>query len=64
MERVGKFPDLLTIHNLAFHQGLFIRESLGRINAPDTRLSYTMAWNLRQVSFLKAGHNYSNHLTT
>jgi starch synthase len=56
-------PSLLTIHNLAF-QGLFDRESLGRINAPDSAFHIDGLEFYGKVSFLKAGLSYSTHLTT
>ena len=56
-------PSLLTIHNLAY-QGLFPRESLGRINAPDAAFRIEGLEYYGQVSFLKAGLHYSTHLTT
>jgi starch synthase len=56
-------PSVLTIHNLAF-QGLFSRESLGRINAPDRAFQINGLEFYGKVSFLKAGLHYSSHLTT
>jgi starch synthase len=56
-------PSVLTIHNLAF-QGLFSRESLGRINAPDRAFRIDGLEFYGKVSFLKAGLQYSSHLTT
>jgi starch synthase len=56
-------PSLLTIHNLAY-QGLFTRESLGRINAPDNAFHIDGVEFYGKVSFLKAGLSYSTHLTT
>lgn len=56
-------PSLLTIHNLAF-QGLFGRESLGRIHAPDSAFHIDGLEFYGKVSFLKAGLSYSTHLTT
>ena len=56
-------PSLLTIHNLAF-QGLFPRESLGRIGAPDLAFQMEGLEFHGKVSFLKAGLHYSSHLTT
>jgi len=56
-------PSLLTIHNLAF-QGLFSRESLGRIAAPDSAFHIDGLEFYGKVSFLKAGLSYSTHLTT
>jgi starch synthase len=56
-------PSLLTIHNLAF-QGLFGRQSLGRIGAPDGAFQIDGLEFYGKVSFLKAGLHYSSHLTT
>jgi starch synthase len=56
-------PSLLTIHNLAY-QGVFSRQSLGRINAPDRAFQIDGLEFYGKVSFLKAGLNYSSHLTT
>jgi len=58
-----RIPSLLTIHNLSF-QGLFGRESLGRINAPESAFHIDGMEFYGKVSFLKAGLNYSSHLTT
>jgi len=58
-----RIPSLLTIHNLAF-QGLFGRESLGRIHAPDSAFHIDGLEFYGKVSFLKAGLSYSTHLTT
>jgi len=58
-----RIPSLLTIHNLSF-QGLFGRDSLGRINAPDSAFHIDGLEFYGKVSFLKAGLNYSCHLTT
>lgn len=56
-------PSVLTIHNLAF-QGLFPRDSLRRINAPDRAFQIEGLEFYGKVSFLKAGLHYSSHLTT
>jgi len=58
-----RVPSLLTIHNLSF-QGLFGRDSLGRINAPDSAFHIDGMEFYGKVSFLKAGLSYSSHLTT
>ncbi|HEX4634994.1 MAG TPA: glycogen/starch synthase, partial [Rhizomicrobium sp.] len=58
-----RIPSLLTIHNLAF-QGLFTRESMGRIHAPDSAFNIDGVEFYGKVSFLKAGLSYSSHLTT
>lgn len=56
-------PTLLTIHNLAY-QGLFSRESLGRIGAPSEAFNLHGIEFYDKVSFLKAGIVYATHLTT
>ena len=56
-------PSLLTIHNLAF-QGLFSRDCLGRIGAPARAFQIEGLEYYGKVSFLKAGLQYSSHLTT
>jgi starch synthase len=56
-------PSLLTIHNLAF-QGLFSRDSLGRIGAPSHAFQIEGVEFYGKVSFLKAGLQYATHLTT
>lgn len=56
-------PSLLTIHNLAY-QGLFPRESLRQINAPDRAFQIDGLEFYGKVSFLKAGLQYATHLTT
>jgi starch synthase len=58
-----KVPSLLTIHNLAF-QGLFSPDSLRRIGAPSQAFQIEGVEFYGQVSFLKAGLQYSSHLTT
>src|SRR3569833_1248575 len=56
-------PSILTIHNLAY-QGLFPRESLRRIGAPDSAFNIDGLEFYDQVSFLKAGLVHASHLTT
>jgi starch synthase len=56
-------PTILTIHNLAF-QGLFGRDTLGRIGAPDSAFHIEGLEFYGKVSFLKAGLVYATHLTT
>jgi starch synthase len=58
-----QIPTLLTIHNLAY-QGLFTRETLGRIGAPQNAYSIEGIEFYNKVSFLKAGIFYASHLTT
>jgi starch synthase len=56
-------PSILTIHNLAF-QGLFPRETLRKIGAPESSFHLEGIEFYDKVSFLKGGLIYSNHLTT
>jgi len=59
----SKVPSILTIHNLAY-QGLFPRDTLGRIGAPDAAFHVNGMEFYNQVSFLKSGLVYADHLTT
>lgn len=56
-------PSLLTIHNLAF-QGLFGRDVLGAIGAPDSAFDIDGVEFYGKVSFLKGGLVYADQLTT
>ena len=56
-------PSILTIHNLAF-QGLFPKETLRRIGAPENSFHMEGIEFYDKVSFLKGGLVYSDHLTT
>jgi starch synthase len=58
-----KIPSILTIHNLAY-QGIFGRETLARIGAPQNAYSIDKMEFYNKVSFLKAGIVYAGHLTT
>jgi starch synthase len=58
-----RVPTILTIHNLAF-QGLFGKETLGRIGAPEGAFHMEGIEFYGKVSFLKAGLVYATHLTT
>ncbi|MBR1196709.1 glycogen synthase GlgA [Bradyrhizobium sp. AUGA SZCCT0240] len=58
-----KVPSILTIHNLAY-QGLFPRESLRRIGAPEASFHIDGLEFYDQMSFLKGGIVYASHLTT
>ena len=58
-----KVPSILTIHNLAY-QGLFPRESLRRIGAPDASFHIDGLEFYDKLSFLKGGLVYASHLTT
>ena len=59
----ARIPSVLTIHNLAF-QGLFERETLYRIGAPESAFHIEGLEFYGKVSFLKAGLQYATHLTT
>lgn len=58
-----RVPCLLTIHNLAY-QGLFPRDTLRRIGAPESSFHIEGVEFYNKVSFLKSGLIYSDHLTT
>jgi starch synthase len=59
----AKLPSILTIHNLAY-QGLFPKDALRRIGAPESSFHIDGVEFYDQVSFLKAGLVYASHLTT
>lgn len=61
--RKSPIPTVLTIHNLAY-QGLFPKESLRRIGAPDSSFHIHGVEFYDQLSFLKGGIVYASHLTT
>ena len=58
-----KIPSILTIHNLAY-QGLFPKESLRRIGAPESSFHIDGIEFYDKLSFLKGGIAYASHLTT
>ncbi|MDE2378905.1 glycogen synthase GlgA [Bradyrhizobium sp.] len=58
-----RLPSILTIHNLAY-QGLFPKESLRRIGAPESSFHIDGVEFYDQLSFLKGGLVYASHLTT
>ena len=58
-----KIPTILTIHNLAY-QGLFPKESLRRIGAPENSFHIDGLEFYDKLSFLKGGIVYASHLTT
>src|ERR1700722_15612840 len=58
-----RVATILTIHNLAY-QGLFPRETLRRIGAPDAAFAIDSVEFYNEVSFLKSGLVYADHLTT
>src|SRR5215469_3543483 len=59
----AKVPSILTIHNLAY-QGLFPRDSLRRIGAPESSFHICGVEFYDKLSFLKGGLVYASHLTT
>ena len=61
--RKARTPTILTIHNLAY-QGLFPKESLRRIGAPEDCFHIDGLEFYGQMSFLKAGLIFASHLTT
>ncbi|MCP4616023.1 MAG: glycogen synthase GlgA [Bradyrhizobium sp.] len=61
--RGAKTPSVLTIHNLAY-QGLFPRESLRRIGAPENSFHIEGLEFYDKLSFLKGGLIFATHLTT
>src|SRR6185312_4484720 len=56
-------PSILTIHNLAY-QGLFPKETLRRIGAPESSFHVNGVEFYDKLSFLKGGLVYASHLTT
>src|SRR6201987_4159705 len=61
--RGSRIPSILTIHNLAY-QGLFPKETLRRIGAPETSFHIDGVEFYDKLSFLKGGLVYASHLTT
>ena len=59
----ARLPSVLTIHNLAY-QGLFPKDSLRRIGAPEASFHIDGLEFYDQLSFLKGGIVYASHLTT
>ena len=56
-------PTVLTIHNLAF-QGVFPRNKLNEVHLPEASYSLDGIEYFGQISFLKAGLQYADRLTT
>jgi starch synthase len=61
--RQSAIPSVITIHNLAY-QGLFGRDALRRIGAPDSAFQIDGVEFYDHLSFLKAGIFYASHVTT
>jgi starch synthase len=59
----SRIPSILTIHNLAY-QGLFPKETLRRIGAPQDSFHIDGLEFYDKLSFLKGGIVYASHLTT
>jgi starch synthase len=59
----SSIPTILTIHNLAY-QGLFPKESMRRIGAPEASFHIDGLEFYDKLSFLKGGIVYASHLTT
>jgi starch synthase len=59
----ARLPSVLTIHNLAY-QGLFPKQTLRRIGAPEASFHIDGLEFYDQLSFLKGGLVYASHLTT
>ena len=59
----SRIPSILTIHNLAY-QGLYPKESLRRIGAPESSFHINGLEFYDKMSFLKGGLVYASHLTT
>jgi starch synthase len=59
----AEIPSILTIHNLAY-QGLFPKETLRRIGAPESSFHVNGVEFYDKMSFLKGGLVYATHLTT
>lgn len=56
-------PSVFTVHNLAY-QGLFPREALADIGAPENAFHMEGVEFYNQLSFMKAGLIYADHITT
>jgi starch synthase len=56
-------PTLITVHNLAY-QGIFAPDMLARLNLPASSFSIEGVEYYGNLSFLKAGLYYSDHITT
>ena len=59
----ARVPTVLTIHNLAY-QGLFDRQTLSKIGAPDSAFNVDGLEFYGKASYLKAGLVHASHLTT
>lgn len=59
----ARTPSVLTIHNLAY-QGLFPREAITQLGVPATAFHVDGVEFYDQLSFLKGGIVYADHVTT
>lgn len=59
----GAVPSILTIHNLAF-QGIFPANTMPQLHLPASCFSADGVEFYGNLSFLKAGLFYANHITT
>ena len=59
----ARTPSVLTIHNLAY-QGLFPREAITQLGVPDAAFQVDGVEFYDQLSFLKGGIFYADHITT
>ena len=59
----GKTPSVMTIHNLAF-QGVFPPHLLGELHLPPSSFAIGGVEYYGNLSFLKAGLYYADHITT
>lgn len=59
----SKAATVMTVHNLAY-QGIFPAETLSQLNLPAESFSMHGVEYYGNLSFLKAGLYYANHLTT
>lgn len=59
----GAVPSIMTVHNLAF-QGNFPEETVAKLHLPPSCFDIGGAEFYGNLSFLKAGLFYANHITT
>ncbi|MDB5596120.1 MAG: glgA [Hyphomicrobiales bacterium] len=61
--RGARVPTVFTVHNLAY-QGVFQRETMGRLGIPDQAFQINGVEFYDKLSFMKAGVFYASHVTT
>jgi len=59
----GAVPSIIAIHNLAF-QGIFPPETVGELGLPESCFDMNGVEYFGNMSFLKAGLYYADHITT